>query len=340
MTAPLPPPSTSSKQPSTYEFTKRKRWADLILAELVDDVLFVLSPTCKILFCSAAVTELLGWRDVDILDLNFLEVIDSADQARFRVGFDECTKTSLGFHDLIQLKSNDSDHFYGNEPPSGALLFEVKCFPHTVVGDGNAETKVFLAMASPHPSRNASALHTMFVLKAENDRLQRKVTEYRSRLPSNDLLPSHNARGGSHTNSIYATSSLHSQKNIAGSFSGFPQAEVDIGNQYSQYLPQPTATGQFGGLTLGAKERLEPINEAVTATLSNNFDEPLDSEGTAKKKMKRAQNAEQYVCVTCGRTDSPEWRKGPLGPKTLCNACGLRWAKQMQSSSRLKTDNS
>ncbi|OXG25365.1 cutinase palindrome-binding protein [Cryptococcus neoformans] len=35
-----------------------------------------------------------------------------------------------------------------------------------------------------------------------------------------------------------------------------------------------------------------------------------------------------HVCVTCGRTDSPEWRKGPLGPKTLCNACGLRWAKR------------
>jgi hypothetical protein len=28
-----------------------------------------------------------------------------------------------------------------------------------------------------------------------------------------------------------------------------------------------------------------------------------------------------HVCVTCGRTDSPEWRKGPLGPKTLCNVC-------------------
>lgn len=26
-----------------------------------------------------------------------------------------------------------------------------------------------------------------------------------------------------------------------------------------------------------------------------------------------------HVCVTCGRTDSPEWRKGPMGPKTLCN---------------------
>lgn len=30
-----------------------------------------------------------------------------------------------------------------------------------------------------------------------------------------------------------------------------------------------------------------------------------------------------HVCVTCGRTDSPEWRKGPLGPKTLCNVSRL-----------------
>ncbi|GAA6005423.1 hypothetical protein JCM11491_003637 [Sporobolomyces phaffii] len=32
-------------------------------------------------------------------------------------------------------------------------------------------------------------------------------------------------------------------------------------------------------------------------------------------------------CQNCGRTDSPEWRSGPTGPKSLCNACGLRWAK-------------
>ena len=61
---------------------------------------------------------------------------------------------------------------------------------------------------------------------------------------------------------------------------------------------------------------------------------------------KQALSISQRVCVTCGRTDSPEWRKvrlqlklspgyptefamqGPLGPKTLCNACGLRWAKR------------
>jgi hypothetical protein len=50
----------------------------------------------------------------------------------------------------------------------------------------------------------------------------------------------------------------------------------------------------------------------------------------ATASSKHGGAAPQYVCVTCGRTDSPEWRKGPLGAKTLCNACGLRWAKRNQ----------
>lgn len=50
---------------------------------------------------------------------------------------------------------------------------------------------------------------------------------------------------------------------------------------------------------------------------------PMDKEsrhiGEKKKKQKIA---DEYVCTDCGTLDSPEWRKGPKGPKTLCNACG------------------
>ena len=46
------------------------------------------------------------------------------------------------------------------------------------------------------------------------------------------------------------------------------------------------------------------------------------------KKAKKIKTAEEYVCTDCGTLDSPEWRRGPSGPKTLCNACGLRWAKK------------
>ena len=29
-------------------------------------------------------------------------------------------------------------------------------------------------------------------------------------------------------------------------------------------------------------------------------------------------------CHSCNRVDTPEWRRGPDGARTLCNACGLR----------------
>lgn len=29
-------------------------------------------------------------------------------------------------------------------------------------------------------------------------------------------------------------------------------------------------------------------------------------------------------CHSCSTTETPEWRRGPDGARTLCNACGLR----------------
>ncbi|ORZ38026.1 hypothetical protein BCR44DRAFT_1384694, partial [Catenaria anguillulae PL171] len=30
-------------------------------------------------------------------------------------------------------------------------------------------------------------------------------------------------------------------------------------------------------------------------------------------------------CHSCSATETPEWRRGPDGRATLCNACGLHW---------------
>ena len=32
-------------------------------------------------------------------------------------------------------------------------------------------------------------------------------------------------------------------------------------------------------------------------------------------------------CHSCNRADTPEWRRGPDGARTLCNGCGLHYAK-------------
>ncbi|KNC86487.1 hypothetical protein SARC_01358 [Sphaeroforma arctica JP610] len=35
-------------------------------------------------------------------------------------------------------------------------------------------------------------------------------------------------------------------------------------------------------------------------------------------------------CVECGTRNTPQWRKGPSGPRTLCNACGLKHLHSQQ----------
>ena len=30
-------------------------------------------------------------------------------------------------------------------------------------------------------------------------------------------------------------------------------------------------------------------------------------------------------CLHCATDKTPQWRTGPMGPKTLCNACGVRY---------------
>ena len=36
------------------------------------------------------------------------------------------------------------------------------------------------------------------------------------------------------------------------------------------------------------------------------------------------------ACHQCGVQETPEWRRGPDGSHTLCNACGLRFSKLMR----------
>jgi len=43
---------------------------------------------------------------------------------------------------------------------------------------------------------------------------------------------------------------------------------------------------------------------------------------------------EGQTCLGCKATSTPEWRRGPMGPRTLCNACGLVYAKLIKKRGR------
>ncbi|PKY08465.1 hypothetical protein P168DRAFT_17069 [Aspergillus campestris IBT 28561] len=47
----------------------------------------------------------------------------------------------------------------------------------------------------------------------------------------------------------------------------------------------------------------------------------------AESKKRRGKAAPPGRCHSCNRAETPEWRRGPDGARTLCNACGLHYAK-------------
>lgn len=49
-----------------------------------------------------------------------------------------------------------------------------------------------------------------------------------------------------------------------------------------------------------------------------------------RKRGRKPHNRVQQECKSCGTTSTPEWRKGPDGRNSLCNACGLRWSKAVR----------
>lgn len=48
------------------------------------------------------------------------------------------------------------------------------------------------------------------------------------------------------------------------------------------------------------------------------------------KYRKRSRATPPGKCHSCNIRETPEWRRGPDGARTLCNACGLHYAKLMR----------
>uniref|UniRef100_A0A5B6YV62 GATA transcription factor n=1 Tax=Davidia involucrata TaxID=16924 RepID=A0A5B6YV62_DAVIN len=110
------------------------------------------------------------------------------------------------------------------------------------------------------------------------------------------------------------------------------------------FNPRPAI--QLISPTSSISETPQPFLAPVVSSESENFAEshpmkniskPFAVEHKKKKKMKLSlplgpmemnQNPpSQSVrkCMHCEITKTPQWRAGPMGPKTLCNACGVRY---------------
>jgi len=314
----------SQKLPATFEFTKRKRWADLLIKELADAIILILSPTCKILYCGAAVTELLGWKDEELIDRDLMDLVNVNDQFLFQDSFDEAVRTSCDLLAYVRLKCKYQILAAEYHAPPKEIVFELKGYPHFVQEGNDLDCKCVFAVAKPYPSRNTAMLNTFLELKMENERLQQRVNDLRA---SATLV----------SMTIPAVSQPVPSNYSASTSSMPPQARTIVAHPSQRpmegaqpYYPGHARAGYDDILVNSIRHGFDEGRVYGPVPPSHSPEEDDSEDGQRKKKLKKSNSLEQYVCVTCGRTDSPEWRKGPSGPKTLCNACGLRWAKQMR----------
>lgn len=66
----------------------------------------------------------------------------------------------------------------------------------------------------------------------------------------------------------------------------------------------------------------------LSPTTSSSSDSDVGKKQIKGKKREGFDNnstGEERKCLHCATDKTPQWRTGPLGPKTLCNACGVRY---------------
>ncbi|XP_076886447.1 GATA transcription factor 4-like [Bidens hawaiensis] len=99
---------------------------------------------------------------------------------------------------------------------------------------------------------------------------------------------------------------------VHDSFNDFPSNNI-IGT--INYRPENTS---FHSRSRTKRTRM-PTNNTSWTSMSS-YTSPTSSCSYTKSEAKVVRR-----CTHCASEKTPQWRTGPLGPKTLCNACGVRY---------------
>ncbi|KAL2940354.1 putative GATA transcription factor 22 [Bienertia sinuspersici] len=81
-----------------------------------------------------------------------------------------------------------------------------------------------------------------------------------------------------------------------------------------------------------SKVRIMQKMMATSKNSGNNSKQQLDHHDLGNKQQQRQNNDGIRVCSDCHTTTTPLWRSGPQGPKSLCNACGIRQRKARRAA--------
>lgn len=338
------------------EFTKRRNWPAKVVEEL-RDWLLIMDANGRIKYSSPSVLPLTGYSTDEMHDAFLKDRIHPDDQGLFVADVNEAIASGNALRLFFRLKKKDGEYIIF-ESIGHAHIAAAKFAPNP--SNQSPFCQAVYMMARPYPTRNAGLLDSFLEHKIENERLKRRIAELRreEEIDANEAqrqwLQNQESRSditvtedtgtamstpyhySTHNGDLPRSVSEDSLMNSAltrENLEGAGNRIDSIRDKMARFEGAYTDTIEMlTGLRYVEGERSRGITTGNASPTLIKGDAgiaiPMDRDPRTGEKKKKLKTSEEYVCTDCGTLDSPEWRKGPNGPKTLCNACGLRWAKK------------
>ncbi|CAN8101249.1 unnamed protein product [Discula destructiva] len=362
-----PPMSSFGLQPASQltggstltEFTKRRNWPAKCIEEL-KDLMIILDSHMRVKYVAPSVNDLTGFSAEELHEKVIRDLLHPDDQSVFLTDFNECIASGRTLRLFFRLRKKDGT-FAIFESVGHAHIAAARFAPNP--NNQSPFCQAVYLMARLYPATNAKLLDSFLEHKMEHERLLRRINELKKeeaeeveeanmswRQSQSDITASEGtamtplttATGNAYRNADTAAmppperpnphNSALTRENLESAVTGNrPDSIRDKMARYDRYGGADTIE-MLTGLRYNDGERAKGITTGSHSPTLIKGDAgiaiPIDRDPRTGEKKKKQKVAEEYVCTDCGTLDSPEWRKGPSGPKTLCNACGLRWAKR------------
>jgi PAS domain S-box-containing protein len=347
-------PSLNPSGSTLTEFTKRRNWSQRVLEEL-RDFLHILTPDGRILYVSPSCKALTGWDPAQLIGRFIGEFIHPDDSGIFVKEFNESIASGNPMRFFYRFRKTDETW----------IIFESHGHPHlssdhnAYTPPSTINCRGFFIMSRPYPTKNAALLDSFLEHKIENERLTKRIAELkreeREETEAQDRHWEAKKDGYSSVTQSETQAQTESDSHASAAYSAMPPpAKPVVSNTQltRQNLDEALAASKpdsindkmaryeganhletiemLTGLRYRDGERSQGISTGDASPLLIRGDAGIqisvDRDGrSSSDKKKKLKMADEYVCTDCGTLDSPEWRKGPNGPKTLCNACGCEF---------------
>lgn len=305
----------SSTKPGGSDFTRRKNWSQNVLDEL-RDLVIVLNSDFKIIFCSEASVEFLGYPPAELnghLVTEYIHVDDVDSFSReFRTARD--TMQALRIYHRVQRKDGNyalmetNGHFYRN-----AFIGSMRRIPTEAsramdsfldLKVENEQLKQRLAHLKEEQQKQAGEEGEGEEDEDEDEGLARPVPVQEEQAPLFTM--------GEEAAPFVYTPGIAMSYDISQSLEMFTGLHYDMGER-----SKGISLGLEGDLmTVPPETRLPTVIGPVDRQPAPDAPSSSADEPQIRGKKKKLDTSEPNICTDCGTTQSPEWRKGPQGPKT------------------------